>query len=115
MKLPSCFHAPLSRERDRIRAEMYGIQGLLPLLMKQRNGSRWTPTERAQLQAHLRSVTTLSPYLLVVLAPGSFALFPLLAWWLDRRRQARSSQDRVAAEALQALTEKGRSSSSPNP
>jgi hypothetical protein len=113
--LPSCFHAPLSRERDRIRAEMCGIQGLLPLLMKQRNGSRWTPAERAQLQAHLRSLTTLSPYLLVLLAPGSFALFPLLAWWLDRRRQARNSQDRAAAEARQALTDNGPSASSPNP
>lgn len=115
MTLPSCFHAPLSLERDRIRAEMFGIQELRPLLMKRRNGSRWTPTERAQLQAHRRSVTTLSPYLLVLLAPGSFALFPLLAWWLDRRRQTGNSQDRTAAEALQALTEKGRSASSPNP
>ena len=55
---------------------MYGIQGLLPLRMKQRNDSRWTPAERAQLQAHLRSLTTLSPYLLDLLAQDSFALFP---------------------------------------
>jgi hypothetical protein len=68
---------------------MLGIQGLLPLLMKQRNGSRWTPAERAQLREHLRSLTSLGPYVLVLLTPGSFVLFPVLAWWLDRRRQKR--------------------------
>lgn len=90
MKLPACFHAPLSRERDRIRAEMLKSQGLLPLLMKQRNGSKWTAADRAQLQDHLRSLTSLGPYLLVLLAPGSFFLVPALAWWLDRRRQTRN-------------------------
>ncbi|MCE3222987.1 MAG: hypothetical protein K0S58_1167 [Nitrospira sp.] len=99
MKLPSCFHVPLIRERDRIRAEMQGIQGLLPLLMKQRNGSRWAPAERAQLRGHLRNLTSLSPYLLVLLAPGSFVLFPLLAWWLDRRRQIRNGRDKMATVA----------------
>lgn len=92
MTLPLCFQAPLGRERDRIRAEMSRIHGLLPLLMKQRNGQRWTPDERALLQSHLRSLASLSPYLLVLLAPGSFALFPLLAWCLDRRRQERDKR-----------------------
>lgn len=100
MKLPSCFHTPLSRERDRIRAKMLEIQGLLPLLMKQRNGSRWTPDERAQLRGHLRSLTSLSPYLLVLLAPGSFVLFPLLAWWLYRRRQKRDNPGLAASGAV---------------
>lgn len=89
MKLPAGFHAPLGRERDRIRAEIQSVQGLLPLLMKQRNGGRWTAEERAQLRAHLRSLTSLSPYLMVLLAPGSVIWFPLLAWWLDRRRKRR--------------------------
>ena len=109
MKLSSCFHAPISREGDRIRAEMLGIQGLLPLLMKQRNGSRWTSAERAQLRGHLRSLTSLSPYLLVFLAPGSFVLFPVLAWWLDRRRQKRDSPGQTAPGTIQA-TETDRSS-----
>jgi hypothetical protein len=78
---------------------MQGIQGLLPLLMKQRNGSRWAPAERAQLRGHLRNLTSLSPYLLVLLAPGSFVLFPLLAWWLDRRRQIRNGRDKMATVA----------------
>ena len=104
MKLPSCFHAPLIRERDRIRAEMQRIQGLLPLLMKQRNGSRWTPAERAQLRGHLRNLTSLSPYLLVLVAPGSFVLFPLLAWWLDRRRQKRNDRGQTAPVAVPSTT-----------
>jgi len=109
MKLSSRFHAPLSREGDRIRAEMLRIQGLLPLLMKQRNGSRWTSAERAQLRGHLRSLTSLSPYLLVFLAPGSFVLFPVLAWWLDRRLQKRNSPGQTTPEAVPA-TEVDRSS-----
>ncbi|HVG01743.1 MAG TPA: hypothetical protein VM842_02590 [Nitrospira sp.] len=99
MKLPSHIHAPFTRERDRIRAEMQHIQGLLPLLMKERNGSRWSPDERAQLREHLRNLRTLGSYLLVLLAPGSFILLPLLAWWLDLRRQKRNDSVRTASVA----------------
>ncbi len=95
MKLPVRFHAPLSRERDRIRAEIQSVQGLLPLLMKQRNGGTWTPEDYAQLRAHLRSLTSLSPYLVALLAPGSVFWFPLLAWWLDRRRSKRPPQTAI--------------------
>lgn len=108
MKFSLSFHAPLIRERDRIRAEMQAIQGLLPLLMKQRNGSRWTPAERAQLRGHLRNLTSLSPYLLVLLTPGSFVLFPLLAWWLDRRRQKRDNPVQTAPVAIPSTTEADR-------
>jgi hypothetical protein len=81
---------------------MLKIQGLLPLLMKQRNGSRWTPAEREQLRCHLRSLTSLSPYLLVLLAPGSFVLFPILAWWLDRRRLKRNHRGQTAPGTIPA-------------
>lgn len=83
------FHGPLERERDRIRIAILGINGLMPLLMKQRNGTHWTAEDRAQLSQHLCRLISLSPYLLVFLAPGSFILFPVVAWWLDRRRQTR--------------------------
>jgi hypothetical protein len=114
MRLPLCFLAPLSRERDRIRAEMQAIQGLLPLLMKQRNGSRWTSAERAQLRGHLRNLRSLGPYLLVLLAPGSFVLFPLLAWWLDRRRQKRNHPGQTTPVAIPATTEGNKSSTPTN-
>lgn len=99
MKLPLSLHAPFNRERDRIRAEMQCIQGLLPLLMKERNGSKWSSDERAQLRGYLRNLSALGPYLLVMLAPGSFVLLPLLAWWLDLRRQKRNDFMRGAPKA----------------
>ncbi len=112
MKPFSYFHAPLIRERDRIRVEMQGIQGLLPLVMKQRNGSRWTPAERAQLQGYLVTLTSLSPYLLALMAPGSFVLFPLLAWWLDRRRQKRNNRGHRPPAVVPSTTVVGNDSSS---
>ncbi|SLM46458.1 protein of unknown function [Nitrospira japonica] len=83
------FTDPLQRERERIRTEMAGIWGLLGLLMKQRNGAWWATEERRRLGLELRRVVALCPYLLALLAPGSFVLLPVVAWWLDRRRQSR--------------------------
>lgn len=91
-KLFAPFYGPLQRERDRIRAAILGIHGLMPLLMKQRNGVRWTAEERMQLAHHLRHLTDLSPYLVVFLAPGSFVFLPVVAWWLDRRRLRRRNE-----------------------
>ena len=102
--IPLCWHreilrrlfaplqGPLQRERERTRAALFGVHGMMPLLMKQRNGARWTADERAQLSHHLRNLASLSPYLVVFLAPGSFVLFPVVAWWLDRRRLKRRGQ-----------------------
>ncbi|HLA35753.1 MAG TPA: hypothetical protein VJ001_12890 [Rhodocyclaceae bacterium] len=59
--------------------------------MKPRNGQRWSPTERAALHGQLRALAHISPYLIVLLLPGSFAALPVLAWWLDRRRQNRAT------------------------
>jgi hypothetical protein len=87
--LRDALEGPWQREGQRIRAE-FGAQGLLPLLMKPRNGTGWTRDERIQLWHHLRQVASLSPYLLVLLAPGSLVLLPVVAWWLDRRRVLRA-------------------------
>lgn len=62
------------------------MRGMMPLLMKARNGGRWTPQEKAEIVRHLRRMAHLSPYLLVLLLPGSVFLLPAYAWWLDRRR-----------------------------
>ena len=87
--LGDALHGPWQRECQRIRAE-FGAQGLWPLLMKARNGTGWTRDERIQLCHHLRQVASLSPYLIVLLAPGSMVLLPVVAWWLDRRRVLRA-------------------------
>ena len=78
-----------NRERIRLVAEMALTRELLPLLMKQRNGYRWTATDRLEIRAQLRRLLALSPYLIVFLLPGGLLLVPVLAWWLDRRRQKR--------------------------
>jgi hypothetical protein len=77
------------REAKYIIAELLAVRGLMPLLMKPRNGDSWTPAEKAELLAQLRRLSRLSPYLLFLLIPGSALLLPAYAWWLDRRRGVR--------------------------
>jgi hypothetical protein len=80
-----------AREKRHLLNEILQVRGLMPLLMKQRNQGRWTVEDRAELRIHLRRLSDLSPYLVVLALPGSFVLLPALAWWLDRRR-ARNRQ-----------------------
>ncbi len=89
---PSLTHKMLEaqkREREAVLAEFVKVRGLMPLLMKRRNGEAWSRAERIELQEQLRALAHLSPYLFVLMLPGSFAMLPVLAWWLDRRRQRR--------------------------
>jgi hypothetical protein len=86
-----------SREKNRLRSELSQIRGALPLLMKQRNGGTWTPEERAQLKQMLRSISSVSPYLLVWAVPGSVLILPFLAWHLDTRRKRRNRQKQPPA------------------
>jgi Ser/Thr protein kinase RdoA (MazF antagonist) len=74
------------REKKHLLNEILQVRGLMPLLMKPRNKQRWTPEDRAELQLHLRRLSSISPYLVVIALPGSFLMLPALAWWLDRRR-----------------------------
>ncbi|MDI6747540.1 MAG: hypothetical protein QMD17_10370 [Rhodocyclaceae bacterium] len=85
------------RERRQITAELIKVKGLMPLLMKRRNGTRWSAVERGELLQQLRALGHLSPYLVVLALPGSFLALPVLAWWLDRRRQNRDNQGRQRA------------------
>ncbi len=71
-------------------ADLVRMRGLMPLLMKHRNGGRWSSQEKAELLAQLRILSRVSPYLLFLLLPGSALLLPLYAWWLDRRRKGRT-------------------------
>ena len=75
-----------AREQQRLWAELGQVRGLMPLLMKQRNMQQWTREEKTQLAAHLKRLTSLSPYLVVLVMPGGLLALPVLAWWLDRRR-----------------------------
>lgn len=74
------------REVRRVLAELLATRGLMPLLMKARNGGQWTAAEREEILTHLRRMAHLSPYLIALLLPGSVFFLPVYAWWLDRRR-----------------------------
>lgn len=78
------------REVCRILRELALARGIMPLLMKVRNGGQWTPAEKEEVLVHLRNMAHLSPYLVGLLLPGSIFLLPAYAWWLDRRRLSRS-------------------------
>lgn len=80
------------RERDYIVQEFIKVRGLMPLLMKQRNGQRWTTAERRELMDDLRALSQVSPYLVALAVPGSVLMLPILAWWLDRRRRGRRTR-----------------------
>ena len=79
------------REKKHLLSEIIQVKGLMPLLMKPRNKQRWTPEDRAELRVHLRRLSNISPYLIVLALPGSFLMLPALAWWLDRRRNRQRS------------------------
>ena len=75
-----------AREKQFLLNEMAQVKGLLPLLMKPRNKQRWTASDKAELVLHLKRLSDLSPYLIVVAMPCGLLMLPALAWWLDRRR-----------------------------
>lgn len=77
------------RERLHLTAEMMHARGLMPLLMKPRNKQRWTPEDKQALGLHFRRISAISPYLIVLAMPGGMLMLPVLAWWLDRRRNRR--------------------------
>lgn len=76
-----------SRERRRLGEELATIKGAWPLLMKQRRGGTWTHDDRQQLRMMVRSASSVSPYLVIWVLPGSVLLLPFVAWYLDTRRQ----------------------------
>lgn len=91
---PSLTHKVLDaqrREQAILLAELAKVRGLMPLLMKHRNGDSWSRDERRELHEQLRAMAHLSPYLFILMLPGSFVLLPVYAWWLDRRRHHRNS------------------------
>ena len=84
-------------QRLYIRTELSQVRGLIPILMKRRNGEKWSAEERKMLQRNLRALSNLSPYLIPLIMPGGILMLPLLAWWLDCRRKGRENKARSAS------------------
>lgn len=80
------------RERERFVEEVLHIQGLMPLLMKQRNGQKWTGEDLRQIYEGLKRLITIRFMLVVFFLPGTFLWLPLLAWCLDRRKESRPNE-----------------------
>ena len=76
-----------------ISNELNQVRGLVPLLMKRRNGGQWSVEERAILLRDLRALSSLSPYLIPILMPGGIFMLPLVAYLMDRRRKQRKKSD----------------------
>ena len=74
------------RERKFLLSEMVKVKGLMPVLMKRRNRQKWNEEDLAEIRDQIRRISKLSPYLVIIVMPGGFAVLPVLAWWLDRRR-----------------------------
>jgi len=92
LRLPSPIHHVFElaeRERKYVLSELVEVKGLMPVLMKRRNKQQWSPEDVAEIRAQIRRISRLSPYLVVIVMPGGFAMLPILAWWLDRRRSRR--------------------------
>lgn len=92
IRLPAWWQQLLSSQRREVRrvvSEVMATRDMMPLLMKVRNGGQWTPAEKAEVLFHMRRMAHLSPYLVVLVLPGSVLLLPAYAWWLDRRRLKR--------------------------
>lgn len=90
--MPAWFSAMLagnSREKDRLRHEIGQIRGGIALLMKQRNGGKWTTQDKQDIRLIVRRISSVSPYLVVWVLPGSLLILPFLAWHLDSRRKRR--------------------------
>ena len=77
------------REKTRMRHELGKIKGALPLLMKPRNGGKWTAQDRLEIRRMLQAASAVYPYLIIWVLPGSIVLLPFLAWHLDVRRKGR--------------------------
>ena len=79
-------------QRLYIRSELSQVRGLIPILMKRRNGGQWSAEDRAVLLRDLRALSNLSPYLIPLIMPGGILMLPILAWWLDYRRNKRENK-----------------------
>ena len=90
-----------NRERKQLLEEATQMRELMPLLMKQRNGHRWTRDERARIRAQLRRLSRMSPYLVPLLMPGGFLILPIVAWWMDRRRLKRTAEAEAERSPLE--------------
>ena len=82
MPLPSA----ISELKAIILTEISHVHGFMQLLMKPRNGMPWSQEDRSAILHHLKHLARSLPILVIFTFPGGSLLLPLLAWFLDRRK-----------------------------
>ena len=87
------FLAGNSREKSRFKRDLATIRGSVVWLARQRRQGHWTAHEREHLREVMRTASSVSPYLLIWVVPGSMLLLPFLAWFIDHRRKRRHPPD----------------------
>jgi hypothetical protein len=80
------FYETMDREKRHILSEFVQVKGPMPLLMKPRNKQEWTPQDKRELKLQLKCLSRMGTYVAMLVMPGGFAMLPIMAWWLDRRR-----------------------------
>ena len=83
-----------------VKTHLIAARGLLLALPKiiaeaaRENFGAWPVTSCKLMMAPpmARRLSHISPYIAVMILPGSFLMLPLLAWWLDRRRKGAPEQ-----------------------
>lgn len=83
----SAFLAGNHREKTRLKRELATLKGSVVWLVRQRRQGNWTAHEREHLRSVMRTASSVSPYLLIWVVPGSMLLLPFLAWFIDHRRK----------------------------
>ena len=82
-----------SREKNRFKRDIATIRGSVVFLARQRRQGQWTAHERQHLREVMRTASSVSPYLVIWVVPGSMLLLPFLAWFIDHRRKRRQPPD----------------------
>ena len=85
------FYERMNCKKRQILSQLLQVKGLIPLLMKPRNNQQWTPQDKRELILNLKCLSHLSAYIAMLVMPGGCALMPVMAWWLDRRRDRRGA------------------------
>ena len=76
--------------RNQIYAQSVEMDNFMCLLMKERNRrGKWTKEEIDKLVIQIKHLSTSAPFLILLVLPFGFLMLPLLANWLDRRKQPR--------------------------
>lgn len=96
------FLAGNTREKTRFRTELATMKGSVVWLVRQRRLGAWSAADREHLRSVMRSASSVSPYLVIWVVPGSLLVLPFMAWFIDRRRRQKATPTPMVAVVVAA-------------